>query len=90
MQSRERISALSAFSVLLLVTLACSGAGGDSLLGPDSAGATAPFAVAGEIPIQEGLTLGADPEEIAVTRNTSESLQIVQLGMARRAGIESR
>jgi selenocysteine lyase/cysteine desulfurase len=31
---------------------------------------------------------GADAEEIAVTRNTSESLQIVQLGMDLRAGDE--
>ena len=31
---------------------------------------------------------GADPEEIAVTRNTSESLQIVQLGMYLKPGDE--
>ncbi|MDA0329913.1 MAG: aminotransferase class V-fold PLP-dependent enzyme [Gemmatimonadetes bacterium] len=31
---------------------------------------------------------GADPEEIAVTRNTSESLQIVQLGMNLQPGDE--
>ena len=31
---------------------------------------------------------GADPEEIAVTRNTSESLQIVQLGMDLKPGDE--
>ena len=31
---------------------------------------------------------GADPEEIAVTRNTSESLQIVQLGMELEPGDE--
>lgn len=34
------------------------------MLGPESAGAMAPFAESGEIPIQEGLTVGADPEEI--------------------------
>ncbi len=31
---------------------------------------------------------GADPEEIAITRNTSESLQIVQLGMKLQPGDE--
>jgi len=52
--------------LILLATVACSGAGSDAILGTgDEAGlATARFALNGEIPIQPGLALGADPEEI--------------------------
>jgi hypothetical protein len=66
MHGSERISLLLGLTSLLVLVQACSGAGGDALLGPNTAGATALFADAGEIPIREGLTVGADPEEIRI------------------------
>ena len=64
MKSPGRVLLSLGIASLLMIALACSGAGSDVMLGSGDPRTMASFAANGEIPVQEGLTLGADPEEI--------------------------
>lgn len=56
---------IAGWVVILFLTLACDGAGGDAVLGTNESGALmAQFGLNGEIPVQSGLALGADPDEV--------------------------